>query len=210
MTSSCWTTTRSVRQTPEFASLPGWWKRLAARAEVGRAVGGFVPILQAFGGAKSPRGFARRLPTAAEERYMDYAALEAGATGIFFWAWYRSDSALGGRASSSRSRPSSVARWRRCAPRSLETSTSVDRRDVGLTMFCDPRPTSASSSSSITAPATSAAGVARSVVARSAGHERRRRARRGDTRRTRRRRSVRSASRCSGSAPGRRVDSPRM
>jgi hypothetical protein len=124
-------------QTPEFAALPGWWKRLSARAEVGRAVGGFFPILQAFGGPRSPRGFYRRLPTAAEERYMVYASIEAGATGVFFWVRYRSaprwvDAFLEPITSELRSLDAVL----RTA--SLETSTSVDRRDVGLTMFRDP------------------------------------------------------------------------
>ncbi len=125
-------------QTPEFASLPGWWKRVLERAEIGRAVGGYVPILQAFGGARSPRGFERRFPTGAEMRYMVYASLEAGATGVFFWTRYRSD-----------------RRWVRSVivpiaaelealdaalrAGTLETRTEVDRRDVGLTMFPDPQ-----------------------------------------------------------------------
>jgi hypothetical protein len=125
-------------QTPQFASLPGWWKRLTDRAEIGRAVGGFVPILQAFGGRGSPPHFVRRFPSTAETRYMVYASLEAGATGIFLWTRYRSQ-----------------ARWIEvtmmpladelraldAALRSgtVETATRVDRRDVGLTMFPDPR-----------------------------------------------------------------------
>jgi hypothetical protein len=123
--------------TPEFAALPAWWKRLTSRAHVGRVVGGFIPILQAFGGAKSPPGFSRRLPTAAEVRYMVFASIEAGATGILFWVWYRTDprwakAVVAPIMSEVRSLDAAL----RTA--SLKGSTSVDRRDVGLTMFRDP------------------------------------------------------------------------
>jgi hypothetical protein len=79
------------RTTPEFGNLAGWWRRLSAQALMVRDEEAFIPVLQGFGGELSPAGFYRRLPTAREERYMVYASIQAGATGIFFWTRYRAD-----------------------------------------------------------------------------------------------------------------------
>jgi hypothetical protein len=74
--------------TAEFSTLRGWTSRLDAAAAAGANEGGFVPVIQAYGGA-----FNNRLPTAREERYMAYAAVQRGATGLFFWTHYRTDPA---------------------------------------------------------------------------------------------------------------------
>jgi hypothetical protein len=68
---------------------------------------------------------------------MVYASLEAGATGIFFWTWYRSDPRfielvivpIAGELAELD--PALRAG-------TVETGAKVDRRDVGLTMFADP------------------------------------------------------------------------
>jgi hypothetical protein len=72
--------------TPQFGGFEAWTSRLDAAAATAATQGGFVPVIQAYGGA-----FGNRLPTRAEERYMVYSSILAGATGIFFWTHYRSD-----------------------------------------------------------------------------------------------------------------------
>jgi len=75
---------------PEFDGFEDWWKRLQARAAVGAEEGGFIPVLQAFGeDAQGVAQFGRRLPTVAEQRYMVFASVQAGATGLLFWTRYR-------------------------------------------------------------------------------------------------------------------------
>ncbi len=70
-----------------FANLGVWRADLLRAAKRWRTNHRFVPIIQAFGvtGAKYRQ---YRLPTAAEERYMVYASLQAGVDGMFFWARY--------------------------------------------------------------------------------------------------------------------------
>lgn len=75
---------------PEFADFERWHGFLASAAAHWRVDHRFVPIIQAFGGA-STRFPEFRLPTAAEERYMVYGALQSGVDGMFFWARYTSD-----------------------------------------------------------------------------------------------------------------------
>lgn len=51
---------------------------------------GFWPVLQGYGeNSQGIPQFKRRLPTMAEERYMFYTSVLAGADGLFFWAHYR-------------------------------------------------------------------------------------------------------------------------
>jgi hypothetical protein len=123
--------------TPELGSLGAWWWRVKSRAAIARDVGGFIPILQAFGGPGSPVGFARRLPTAKEERYMVFASIEAGATGIFFWTWYRADPVWVRDTLApvvAELRPLDAAL--RAGP--VETLTTADTDDVGVTVLKDP------------------------------------------------------------------------
>ncbi len=75
-----------VARRPEFSTLPPWWKHLKDRAAIGRRVGGYIPVIQGFGGPF----LGKRLPTSAETRYMAFASVVAGATGIFYWTRYRS------------------------------------------------------------------------------------------------------------------------
>jgi hypothetical protein len=75
---------------PEFDGFEDWWERLQDRAAVGAEEGGFIPVLQAFGeNAQGVPQFGRRLPTSAEQRYMVFSSLQAGATGLLFWTRYR-------------------------------------------------------------------------------------------------------------------------
>ncbi len=75
---------------PEFDGFAGWWERLQERASVGAEEGGFIPVLQAFGeNAQGRPQFGRRLPTLSEQRYMVFASVQAGATGLLFWNRYR-------------------------------------------------------------------------------------------------------------------------
>lgn len=80
---------------PEFSGLPGWRVGLRRAALVARTEDGFIPILQAYAHRSDehlltlrPR---HRLPTRSEMRYMAFTALLEDATGMFFWARYRSD-----------------------------------------------------------------------------------------------------------------------
>ncbi|MGH2758089.1 MAG: hypothetical protein ACRDKJ_00835 [Actinomycetota bacterium] len=77
-----------VAKRPEFSTLPLWWKHLTDRAAIGRRVGGFIPVIQGFGGPF----LGKRLPTPAETRYMAFASIVAGATGIVYWTRYRARS----------------------------------------------------------------------------------------------------------------------
>lgn len=82
-----------VAKRPEFSALPKWWERLKDRAAIGRRVGGYIPVLQGFG--EDERGkpqIQKRLPTAAETRYMAFASIVAGANGIAYWTRYRTRS----------------------------------------------------------------------------------------------------------------------
>jgi hypothetical protein len=75
---------------PEFDGFEDWWGRLQDRAAVGAEEGGFIPVLQAFGeDAQGEPQFGRRLPTSAEQRYMVFSSVQAGATGLMFWTRYR-------------------------------------------------------------------------------------------------------------------------
>lgn len=80
-----------VDKRPEFSALPKWWERLNDRAAIGRRVGSYIPVIQAFGENQYGKPFLqKRLPTAAEARYMAFASIVAGATGIVYWTRYRS------------------------------------------------------------------------------------------------------------------------
>jgi hypothetical protein len=74
----------------EFGRLRGWTDRLDKATEQARDQDGFFPIVQAFGGTEEPV-LQQRAPTLAEERYMVYSDVVAGANGIFFWTHYRAD-----------------------------------------------------------------------------------------------------------------------
>jgi hypothetical protein len=75
---------------PEFDGFEDWWGRLQDQAAVGAEEGGFIPVLQAFGeNAQGEPQFGRRLPTPAEQRYMVFSSVQAGATGLLFWTRYR-------------------------------------------------------------------------------------------------------------------------
>jgi hypothetical protein len=77
-----------VANRPQFSTMPIWWKHLKDRAAIGRRVGGFIPVIQGFGGPF----LGKRLPTRAETRYMAFASVVAGATGIVYWTRYRARS----------------------------------------------------------------------------------------------------------------------
>jgi hypothetical protein len=77
-----------VAKRREFTTMPIWWKHLKDRASIGRQVGGFIPVIQGFGGPF----LGKRLPTPAETRYMAFASIVAGATGIVYWTRYRARS----------------------------------------------------------------------------------------------------------------------
>ena len=76
----------------EFSRLGSWTASMRKAAAVAANEPDFFPIIQAFGGI-----YGYRLPTLAEERYMVYASLQMGATGMYFWAHYRSDREWVGR-----------------------------------------------------------------------------------------------------------------
>ncbi len=79
-----------VAKRPEFSGMPRWWQRLNDRAAIGRRVGGYIPVLQGFGEDIYGRYFlGKRLPTAAESRYMAFASIVAGADGLVYWTRYR-------------------------------------------------------------------------------------------------------------------------
>jgi hypothetical protein len=75
----------------EFTGFRRWWERIRQRASVASGEDGFIPILQAFGEDRHgiPQ-YTKRLPTARELRYMAFASLQSGATGLLFWVRYRS------------------------------------------------------------------------------------------------------------------------
>lgn len=74
----------------EFSGLPRWWERLNDRAAIGRQVGGYIPVMQGFGeDARGKHFLQKRLPTAAEARYMAFASIVAGADGLVYWTRYR-------------------------------------------------------------------------------------------------------------------------
>jgi hypothetical protein len=68
----------------EYAGMDVWRHHLEQRAAAAASKQGWIPIVQAFAMNNW------RLPTAGEERYMTYTAVQSGATGIFYWARYRS------------------------------------------------------------------------------------------------------------------------
>jgi hypothetical protein len=74
----------------EFSHLDLWHTHLVSAAGRWRTDHRFVPIIQAFGPTNG-RYTQFRLPTAAEERYMVYAALQTGVDGLFFWSHYAAD-----------------------------------------------------------------------------------------------------------------------
>lgn len=76
---------------PEFSGLASWRAGMNKAASLASTEDGFFPVLQAYSEPKNILYKSRRFPTAAEERYMVFSSLEAGATGVFFWARYRSD-----------------------------------------------------------------------------------------------------------------------
>jgi hypothetical protein len=73
-----------------FSYLTEWHRALVVAARSWQVDKRFVPIVQAFGGTEYP---AYRLPTALEERYMVYSALQSGVDGMFFWSRYAADPA---------------------------------------------------------------------------------------------------------------------
>lgn len=77
----------------EFQRFHAWTHRVFQRARFAKEKDGFIPVLQGFGGPPEAPFFGRRLPTGAEQRFMVYTALQAGATGLFFWTRYRADDA---------------------------------------------------------------------------------------------------------------------
>lgn len=85
------------RDTPEFFGIA--WGGFADRVEAGRQVAlesgaGFGMILQAYGISDSGENqFNRRLPSAAELRYMLWISLKAAPSHLLFWARYRSNEA---------------------------------------------------------------------------------------------------------------------
>ncbi len=79
----------SVGGSPEFNGFVTWTYSMARAAEVARAERDFFPVIQGFG----TNDGAWRLPTVAEERFMVFASLQMGATGLFFWTHDRTDNA---------------------------------------------------------------------------------------------------------------------
>jgi hypothetical protein len=68
---------------------------------------------------------------------MVYASLEAGASGIFFWTWYRSPRPWSNMVIAPvTTEIDRMAGAIRAGP--VATGASVDRSDIGLTMFRDP------------------------------------------------------------------------
>ena len=68
----------------EFTNMDVWRYRLEQRAAMASSKQGWIPVIQAF------QLNNWRLPTANEVRYMTYASVQSGATGLFYWARYRS------------------------------------------------------------------------------------------------------------------------
>jgi hypothetical protein len=79
---------------PEFSGLQdGAFAKITQNAAlVAQNQSQFWFILQSFGEDKqgNPAKYRRRLPTAAEQKYMLYSAVLAKADGLFFWTHYRS------------------------------------------------------------------------------------------------------------------------
>lgn len=75
----------------EFERFYAWTHRVLDRGRIASEEDGFIPVLQAFGGPPEAPVAGRRLPTEDEQRYMVYTSLQAGATGLLFWARYRAD-----------------------------------------------------------------------------------------------------------------------
>lgn len=75
----------------EFQTLPYWLSQTGRMSRLAKNEHAFYSVIQGFGGTNEQPVFNRRLPTAAEERYMVYTALQAGADGLLFWTYYRSD-----------------------------------------------------------------------------------------------------------------------
>jgi hypothetical protein len=77
---------------PEFKGLSGWGYRTSQFGAIAKRNGkAFLPVTQAFGGTNEEPVLGFRLPTPLEERYMLYSAVQAGANGLFFWVYYRSN-----------------------------------------------------------------------------------------------------------------------
>jgi hypothetical protein len=76
----------------EFKNL-GKWSYMTSRmgATAKRNNLGFFPVLQAFGGTNEQPVIGYRAPTAKEQRYMVYTALQTGGNGLYFWVYYRSN-----------------------------------------------------------------------------------------------------------------------
>jgi hypothetical protein len=68
----------------EFTNMDAWIYRLQVRSAAAASKQGWIPIIQGF------QANAFRLPTANELRFMTYASVQNGATGIVYWAHYRS------------------------------------------------------------------------------------------------------------------------
>ena len=82
-----------IAKRPEFSGLPKWWQRIKNRAVIGRRVGEYIPVLQGFGeDAYGTHFLGKRLPTAAESRYMAFASIVSGADGLVYWTRYRTRS----------------------------------------------------------------------------------------------------------------------
>ena len=78
---------------PEFTGFEnGIFKKLVETAvSLTNSRSDFWYIIQGYGENRNGKPqFKRRLPTAAEEKYMIYSAILAKADGLFFWAHYRS------------------------------------------------------------------------------------------------------------------------
>jgi hypothetical protein len=75
---------------PEYSNMDGWRNRLKQRAWQTTDKQGWIPIIQAFTTGTSGPSRYFRLPTNGEARYMTYTAVQSGATGIFFFARYKS------------------------------------------------------------------------------------------------------------------------
>jgi hypothetical protein len=75
---------------PEFTALTGWRYYMSAAAARWKPDHNFIPVIQAFG-ATAGKYTQFRLPTANEERFMVYAALQTNVDGMFFWADYAAD-----------------------------------------------------------------------------------------------------------------------
>lgn len=91
-----------VRGSREFAAFRGgrYADRMRAIGTRARGLGKeLLLVLQGFGEDENGKfQFGRRLPTAAEARYMFYAALLARPATVLYWAYYRSDPAWVGSA----------------------------------------------------------------------------------------------------------------